>query len=149
MGSDIISVRDWYADVLAFHRALDCFICDRPAYPGAAIHNLRVNLIIEEWNELARAVPSADPAAIDIPAMADAIVDLIYVLIGMALAYGLDIRPIWDAVHRANMVKVGGGKREDGKIMKPPGWVAPDVAGLLRQQGWDGMARSVDGTDEA
>jgi hypothetical protein len=36
------------------------------------------------------------------------------------------------------MAKEGGGAREDGKILKPPGWVAPDIAGVLRKHGWLG-----------
>jgi predicted HAD superfamily Cof-like phosphohydrolase len=28
-------------------------------------------------------------------------------------------------------------KREDGKIMKPPGWTPPDVEGELKKQGWE------------
>ena len=51
--------------------------------------------------------------------------------------YGIDIRPIWDEVHRTNMAKEGGGSRTDGKIMKPAGWQPPDIAGLLARQ--DGM----------
>lgn len=29
-------------------------------------------------------------------------------------------------------------KREDGKILKPPGWTPPDIEGCLRAQGWKG-----------
>jgi predicted HAD superfamily Cof-like phosphohydrolase len=28
-------------------------------------------------------------------------------------------------------------KREDGKIMKPPGWTPPDIEGELKKQGWE------------
>jgi hypothetical protein len=31
------------------------------------------------------------------------------------------------------MRKVGGAKRPDGKILKPEGWVPPDVAGVLAE----------------
>jgi predicted HAD superfamily Cof-like phosphohydrolase len=74
----------------------------------------------------------------NVPEVADAIADLIYVLLGTAVTYGIDIGPIWDAVHAANMAKSGGRQREDGKWEKPAGWRPPDIDGLLRQQGWEG-----------
>ena len=42
---------------------------------------------------------------------------------------GLDVRPVWSLIHSANMSKFGEGGylREDGKWMKPPNFVAPDV----------------------
>ena len=66
--------------------------------------------------------------------VADGIADLIYVLLGRAIAYGIDLRPVWDEVQRANMSKEGGGKRADGKILKPPGWRAPDINGVIARQ---------------
>jgi len=39
-------------------------------------------------------------------------------------------------VQAANCAKVGGATREDGKILKPKNWVAPDIEGELRKQGW-------------
>jgi hypothetical protein len=54
-----------------------------------------------------------------------------------AVEGGIDLRPLWVAVQAANLAKVGGSKRADGKVLKTPGWVPPDIAGLLRQQGWE------------
>jgi len=34
------------------------------------------------------------------------------------------------------MRKVGGVVREDGKRLKPEGWVGPDIEKCLRAQGW-------------
>lgn len=51
---------------------------------------------------------------------------------------GIDLGPVFEEVHRANMAKVGGPTRADGKILKPEGWTPPDVAGVLRRQGWSG-----------
>lgn len=38
-----------------------------------------------------------------------------------------------DAKHNFEPTPV---KREDGKILKPPGWTPPDIKGCLRAQGW-------------
>ena len=70
--------------------------------------------------------------------MVDALVDALYTIHGTALAMGVDLDPFWDAVHAANMSKVDGSLgplrvREDGKILKPPGWRAPDILALLKR----------------
>ncbi len=46
---------------------------------------------------------------------------------------GLDLRPFFVLVHQANMLKISGPVREDGKRLKPEGWVAPDIAGLYEK----------------
>ena len=103
---------------------------------------LRRRLHREEVDEtddaivLALSVRTMDPeiAANYLADIADGIVDAIYVLLGTAVCYGIDIQPIWDIVHEANMKKTGGGKRIDGKVLKPHGWVPPDVKReILRQ----------------
>jgi predicted HAD superfamily Cof-like phosphohydrolase len=38
---------------------------------------------------------------------------------GAAVSYGIDMEPVFNEVHRSNMSKVGGHKREDGKWVKP------------------------------
>jgi predicted HAD superfamily Cof-like phosphohydrolase len=44
------------------------------------------------------------------------------------------MEPIFEEVHRTNMLKTGGGKRHDGKILKPPGWERPKIAEILKRQ---------------
>jgi predicted HAD superfamily Cof-like phosphohydrolase len=70
----------------------------------------------------------ADP---DWPAMIDALCDLLYVTFGAAVAMGVDLDPFFSAVHDANLRKVGGPRRADGKALKPESWKPADVAGLL------------------
>lgn len=76
----------------------------------------------------------SSPLRIDLPDLVDATVDLDYVVEGLRVRLGVDVRPIWTAVHAANMAKMGGPKRADGKLQKPEGWRPADVAGLLREQ---------------
>lgn len=76
---------------------------------------------------------------IDLPEWCDATVDLDYFVDGARTAFGVDVRPLWKAVHEANMKKQGGPRREsDGKRLKPEGWQPADIGALLREQGWDG-----------
>lgn len=120
---------DWVENVLEFHKKFrPAMIGATPAAPAVDVGHLRMRFVREEFGELEDAF-----AEHDIPEMADAIADLIYVLIGQAITYGIDIRPVWDAVHAANMAKTAG-TRADDKVQKPPGWVAPDVAAILAAQ---------------
>lgn len=105
-----------------------------PGFPSEAEVQLRVELVAEEIEELSQAITNGD-----IVETADAIVDSIYVLIGMARVFGIDIRPIWQEVHRSNMKKDGGPTRQDGKILKPEGWEPPRIAEALAEQGADAM----------
>jgi len=59
---------------------------------------------------------------------ADALVDAIYYICDFAVRNGINLDPLFDIVHGANMQKVVNGKvirREDGKILKPEGWEDP------------------------
>jgi predicted HAD superfamily Cof-like phosphohydrolase len=89
---------------------------------------LRLALIDEELTELRAAIGIGDVVAV-----ADALADLLYVTYGAAITFGIDVRPIFEEVHRANMAKLGGGTRADGKVLKPHGWQPPDLAPLLEQ----------------
>ena len=109
----------------AFHRRFGSPPPEKPdleRFPGA----LRVRLIQEEADEFAQAVADGDPAE-----MVDALCDLLYVTYGAAVDLGVDLQPFFAEVHRSNMAKVGGRRREDGKWLKPAGWTPPDIAGLL------------------
>lgn len=120
---------DWFQDVKDFHQKFNCYIGERPAVPSKGTPQLRKNIIKEEYEELIEAMERGD-----LPEIADAICDLTYVILGTAVSYGMDVRPVWDAVQKTNMAKVGGGEREDGKILKPDGWTPPPVKELIEAQ---------------
>lgn len=126
---DIDKALDMVADVRAFHRQFGVVMSNVPRHPPAEIESLRLALIREEFDELQAAV-----AARDITGIADGIVDMMYVLTGMALVYGLPLDEVWSEVHATNMAKTGGAIRDDGKILKPEGWRPPDVRGLLARR---------------
>lgn len=88
--------------------------------------SLRLRLIAEECAELAEAVEERDTVAV-----AHELADLLYVTFGMADVLSLPIAEVYEEVHRANMSKFPVTKREDGKILKGPNYVAPNVAHVL------------------
>ena len=59
--------------------------------------------------------------------------DLLYVTYGAILACGIDPDPVFAEVHRANLSKAGGPTREDGKVLKPPGWQPADVRSVIEK----------------
>ena len=124
---------DWYQDISNFHK--EVMQDEFPAYPHTPdphYRNLRVRLIEEEIGETISALMESDLVGI-----ADGITDSIVVLLGTAITYGIDLRPVWDLVHSANMAKKGGPVREDGKMMKKEDWQHPDINGeLVRQHTW-------------
>lgn len=147
------------ARLLEFHKAMGVPAPTKPCVPSDERVRLRLRLIAEEFFELLRSVESGiyetacthclentefavrhyiDQVSIgiDMPAMVDALADIDYVVEGCRVEFGIDGEPIEAAVHAANMAKVGGTMREDGKILKPKDWRPPDVAGALKQQGW-------------
>lgn len=125
---------DWTGQVEAFMRAGGQEIPERPRFPGWYVERLRVRLIKEELEEIKEALGSCD-----ITEVADGVIDLLYVVIGMGLAFGLPMRELFAEVHRSNMAKAGpDGKfqmRADGKITKPEGWQGPRIAEILRHHG--------------
>lgn len=124
-----IEGQDWYHDIYDLHIAQEHYIGEKPSIPPADVHQLRKELIEEEVNETLNALLNDD-----LEGIADGVADSIVVLLGTAISYGIDIRPIWDEVHRTNMAKTGGPKRPDGKSLKPPGWQPPDIKGILAKQ---------------
>ena len=66
-----------------------------------------------------------------ITAQADALVDAIYYICDCAVKHGMNLDPLFEIVHSANMNKVVNGKvlrRDDGKILKPESWRDPEPA---------------------
>ena len=102
----------------------------RPHMPDKETQGLWLRLVQEEYKEYLEAV-----IAQDLVGITDALADIIYIAYGVAIAHGIDMRPIFAEVHKTNMAKEGGGTREDGKILKPEGWEPPRIEELLREQG--------------
>jgi predicted HAD superfamily Cof-like phosphohydrolase len=117
--------------VAEFHRAYGLPVCDAPQRElDAAQVALRQSLIEEEVGELRAAA-----AAGDVIGVADALADIVYVAYGTAHTYGVDLDAVLDEVHASNMTKLGADgapiRREDGKVLKGPGYRAPDIGAVL------------------
>ena len=94
---------------------------------------LRVSLIQEELNEYRQAAEGRDLVGV-----ADALSDLMYVVLGTYVAHGLQdlAEPLFAEVHASNMSKLDeDGKviyRADGKVLKSALWRPPDLEAILK-----------------
>jgi len=111
-----------------------------PASPSRDAAALQRMLLREEYSELMTALESTrdetQTSGSALAAIADGLADLIYVALGTAYHYGIDLPQVWEAVCEANAAKVGPGstKRADGKILKPANWRHPDIEDLIDAQ---------------
>ncbi len=120
--------------VLEFHKEFDIHIAHTPTVPEDKTKTLRVRLIQEEFDELKEAFEEKDLSNI-----AKELADLLYVVYGTAVSYGIDMEPVFQEVQRSNMSKVGGYKREDGKWVKPVTYSPADVRPILERQSKDSI----------
>jgi len=99
---------------------------------GQEVFLLRHRLMSEENEEYLQACKKGDLIEI-----ADALGDMMYILCGTILTHGLQdkIEEIFDEIQKSNMSKLGDDGypiyREDGKIMKGPGYFKPDIKKYL------------------
>lgn len=123
-----------FEQVRQFSRSFDVSARDAPAADGFGVPDaelvLRRRLLDEEVGELADAITAGN-----LTAVADALADIVYVACGTADLLGIPFDAVFAEVHRANMSKLGADGRPvlraDGKVLKGPGYVPPDVAGVL------------------
>lgn len=119
----------YYEDIKGFHSALGVPNGEHPVGELAEDrYELRLTLMKEEFRELLEAMEEKDATHI-----AKEAADVLVVVLGTAAEYGIPFDAVWEAVHESNMAKLGGPVREDGKILKPPGWKPPDIESILRK----------------
>ena len=89
--------------------------------------NMYIGLIEEEGDELAVAINNHDKVE-----TLDALIDILVVTIGAIHSMGADAEGAWKEVMQTNFNKIDKEtgkvrKREDGKVLKPVGWIPPDL----------------------
>lgn len=119
--------------VRQFHEKFGLTINRRPTWPSDEDVELRQKLVEEELSELLTAFSEKD-----IVAVADALGDLLYVVLGAGVTFGLDMDPIVDEIHRSNMTKMWEDgtirKNEYGKVVKPPTYEPARLEEVLERQ---------------
>lgn len=116
---------------------------------------VRVELIREEFMELLDALGwqgmqdneghylFPDNPEVDMVEMADACVDLLYVVKGLLVESGIDDQPLFEEVQRSNMSKLGADGKPiiagpndpdgifEGRVKKGPNYFRPNLRALL------------------
>ena len=103
--------------------------CDQA--PSVANYKMYLDLIREEVGELEDAI--ADNDRIE---QLDALIDILVVTIGAVRAGGMNAEGAWKEVMDTNFAKIDPTtgkviKREDGKVLKPEGWKAPELTNFI------------------
>jgi predicted HAD superfamily Cof-like phosphohydrolase len=115
---------DVFKDIDTFATA-----CDQPASPEN--YEMYIGLIDEEYTELQTALGNND----DVEQL-DALIDILVVTMGSIRAAGFNGEGAWKEVMKTNFAKIDDktgkvNKREDGKVLKPEGWVAPNLTAFV------------------
>lgn len=143
------------SQVKEFHKAFNVSTPECPTKLSDERLRLRARLVAEEFFEFMWSMFGKESGAIfnarqmveqvintqepklDMVEFCDSLADMIYVIYGSALEAGVDMEPISDEVHKSNMSKIGGPTRPDGKILKNPNWMPPNIKDILKKQGFD------------
>lgn len=131
-----------FDDVGDFHEKFDL---DNVTHRGPGLRQLdletlefRIRRLRDELEEIVDGVDAADDAEVF-----DGLMDLVYIALGTAHLLGYPWQEGWDEVQRANMSKERAKSAEDSPygttqdIIKPEGWTAPDIRGVLNANGWE------------
>ena len=113
-----------FKDIDTFHTA-----CDQT--PSKENYEMYLDLIREETDELEEAILDNDKVE-----QLDALIDILVVTMGAIRAAGWDGEAAWKEVMNTNFAKINPEtgkviKREDGKVLKPEGWKAPELAQFI------------------
>ncbi len=121
--------------VLEFHRVFQCYTNTLPVAEIPENQRvIRARLMQEELDEYCQAA-----AAGDLEGVADALSDLLYVVLGTYIAHGLQdaAEPLFAEVHRSNMSKLDeNGQpifRADGKVLKSHLFDQPRLKPILER----------------
>ena len=118
---------------------------NKPVVLNNTVAILRLSLVYEEFKELVEAMGFTVGVEFQIALVSkefnlvrayDAVLDLLYVVIGCAVSMGLDLEPGWQAVHQANLSKLTDRVVRDpmGKVLRGPGYKPADLAEIVKAQ---------------
>ena len=108
--------------------------CDQQVDGSNALqYSMYLKLIDEEHQELQEALEANNRDE-----QLDALIDILVVTIGAIHSAGFDAEGAWKEVMKTNFAKIDKEtgkvrKREDGKVLKPVGWTAPDLKSFLKK----------------
>lgn len=123
-------------DIEAFHEKFSLIRAGNtlPHLLTGELYNFRLKFIYEEFTEFVDANTAGDLAG-----AFDALIDMVYVILGTAHLMALPWEEGWDEVHRANMSKVRATNPSQSTrgtaydVIKPDGFIPPDLKAVLEK----------------
>lgn len=124
-------MNDIINSVKEFNKAFKLPLRDKPQLIDKDEYKLQYELLKEEVCEYLQACKDND-----IIGVADALGDILYILIGACIRHGLHdkIHDVFDEIHRSNMTKLVNGKpiyNEAGKVLKSKNYEVPNLYPIL------------------
>lgn len=119
---------DYVAAVREFMEKNDQYIRNYPGAISSGVALLRLRLMAEELGEVSCAMHENDLTKI-----ADGLADLVYVVVGTAIAYGIPFNEVFTEVHRSNMTKPKLDENQKGGKVKKEGFEPPQIALVIDQ----------------
>jgi predicted HAD superfamily Cof-like phosphohydrolase len=117
---------DYLGMVREFHEKYGHYIADKPERHDTVppiVHALRQRLIAEEFEEFKDAEIRLE--------IADSLADLLYVVFGTCVSYGIPIDEVFREVHESNMTK-STALDKYGKTIKGSEWKPPNLAKVMK-----------------
>lgn len=113
-----------------FHETFDVPVAKSLGLPSPDVRQLRITLLREEFEEYLEGEEQHD-----IVEIADALGDMVYVIFGTALSYGIDLDAVITEIHRSNMTKLDADgnvlRHPNGKVKKSDMYQPPDIESAL------------------
>ena len=121
---------NFYQAVKEFQTIVGQNVGTTPKFPDSDERSLRLRLLREEVMEYFSGENNND-----LENIAKELADIIYIVCGTAVSYGIPLDKVFNEVHRSNLSKLGKDgnplRREDGKILKGPNYTPPDIKRIL------------------
>ena len=120
--------------VREFHKKMELAI-DQPY--SKELMNFRLRLIFEEIQELASAALDIETTThteerhVMMQDLLKEMCDVVYVIKGMAVSFGMDFDKAFELVHKSNMSKLPLIKDANGKVQKGLNYEPPILEGLI------------------
>ena len=131
--------------VKEFYLAINTQLPEQPTLPDRDRLALHRTLVSEEYQECMaifdHLLTDGSDSETHFVQLVHELVDLLYVAYGALNACGVEADELFAEIHRANMDKTKGPRREDGKLLKPAGWQPANLVDIIqrqREQGTDG-----------
>lgn len=92
--------------LLDFHKSFGAYYNETPTIPPQDTQALRIRLLREEYQELIDELLLSEAGLGNLEAIATEAIDLVYVTVGLCLAFGIPFNDVFAGIHEANMRKL-------------------------------------------